>query len=312
MADVRISDLSLISAANLDNNDRLIVEQTSNGTGATKLSALSDFMLGGSNIASLGGTSVKNAIFRLNAVINANHAMSHNSIFRGANLGTSVDWNAISSGSFSNMFIGDYWTYNNTNWRIAAINYFYNVGNGSTNYCRTNHIVVVPDSVIVSSKQMNATATTEGGYKGSRMITANGGLKDALDIINASGSPFYNHILGVNQYVSNAVSNGVVTGAAWIDNTLTYAPKVIIMSERQVYGSQIVGKEEIGTTDKGQFPLFAMSHRYITNNTSYWLRDVHSATEFAQVTASGVAYWSAANSTAGVRPAFCIAVLPSS
>ena len=58
MADVRISDLSLISAANLDGNDRLIVEQTSNGTGATKYSSLKEAMLGSSTITSLGGETV--------------------------------------------------------------------------------------------------------------------------------------------------------------------------------------------------------------------------------------------------------------
>lgn len=302
MADVRISDLSLISAANLDDNDRLIVEQTSNGTGATKYSSLKEAMLGSSTITSLGGETVTQAIAKLNGVVNANDFRAHNSIARGVKL-TSVDWATIGNGKFSNMYIGDYWEYNNIKWRIAAFNYYYGVGN--THRCETMHVVVVPDSVIVSSKPMNDTATATTGYRNSKMITANGGLKDALDILTASDCPFKGHILPVEQYVSSTVSGGTQS-ATWIDTSLTYAPKVIIMSERQVYGSQIAGNETIGTSDKGQFPLFAINHRHITCGAAYWLRDMHSERAFAQVTSSGVAYWADANATAGVRPAFCI------
>ena len=299
MADVKIA--SLPAAGAFSDSDLFIIDQTA-GTAKVTVPGMKRGLLGSSNITSLGGETVTQARAKLNGVVNADDFRAHNSIARGVKL-TSVDWAAIGNGKFSNMYIGDYWEYKNIKWRIAAFNYYYGVGN--THRYETMHVVVVPDSVIVSSKPMNDTATATTGYRGTKMITQNGGLADALNILTEDGCPFKGHILPVEQYVSSTVSGGT-QGAIWIEATMTYAPKVIIMSERQVYGSQIAGNETIGTSDKGQFPLFAINHRHITCGASYWLRDMHSETEFAQVTSSGVAYWANANATAGVRPAFCI------
>ena len=76
---------------------------------------------------------------------------SHNAIYRGKNLGTTVttaQYSAISAGTFTDLFIGDYWVINGVNWRIAAFDYWYNKGDTA---CSTHHVVVVPDSSLGSA-----------------------------------------------------------------------------------------------------------------------------------------------------------------
>ena len=56
-----------------------------------------------------------------------NNAGAHNSIYRGKYLGSSVtaeQYTAISSGTFEDLYIGDYWTIGGVNYRIAAFNYY--------------------------------------------------------------------------------------------------------------------------------------------------------------------------------------------
>src|SRR5690554_4023945 len=99
-----------------------------------------------------------------------NNAGFHNSIYRGKYLGSTVtteQYTAISSGTFTDLYIGDYWTINGINWRIAAFNYYRNTGDS---LIPGNHIVVVPDQSLYSHV-MNDTNTTEGGYTGSKMYT---------------------------------------------------------------------------------------------------------------------------------------------
>ena len=75
-----------------------------------------------------------------------NNAGSHNGIFRGKNLGTSVtqgQWTAIQNGTFDDLYIGDYWVIGGFNWRIAAFDYYLNCGDASFT---SHHAVIVPDT----------------------------------------------------------------------------------------------------------------------------------------------------------------------
>jgi hypothetical protein len=96
------------------------------------------------------------------------NAGSHNSIYRGKYLGDEVtadQYIAIAAGTFDDMYIGDYWTINRVNWRIAHFDYWLNCGDTNTT---THHIVIVPDLALYSAK-MNETNTTAGGYLHSKM-----------------------------------------------------------------------------------------------------------------------------------------------
>lgn len=236
------------------------------------------------------------------AQLTYDNAGAHNSIYRGKNLGTTVteeQWEAISSGTFTDLYIGDYWVIGGVNWRIAAFDYYLNCGD--TSFTK-HHAVIVPDTCLYSA-QMNTTNVTTGAYKGSAMYTAN--LTQAKSTINSAfGS---SHVLSHRIYLSNATSNGRASAGEWTDST------VDLMCEHMVYGSGIFSPVSDGSNvpnnyrvEKGQLPLFALEPSRICNRDTWWLRDVITAAYFAFVANNGCATYDNASTSLGVRPAFCI------
>lgn len=236
------------------------------------------------------------------AQLTYDNAGAHNSIYRGKNLGTTVteeQWEAISSGTFTDLYIGDYWVIGGVNWRIAAFDYYLNCGD--TSFTK-HHAVIVPDTCLYSA-QMNTTNVTTGAYKGSAMYTAN--LTQAKSTINSAfGS---SHVLSHRIYLSNATSNGRASAGEWTDST------VDLMCEHMVYGSGIFSPVSDGSNvpnnyrvEKGQLPLFALEPSRICNRDTWWLRDVITAAAFANVGSYGNADCDNASRSFGVRPAFCI------
>lgn len=230
----------------------------------------------------------------------ADGAAAHNCIYRGKNLGTSVtaeQYAAISSGKFTDLYIGDYWVINGVTYRIAAFDYYYNCGD--TNFTK-HHAVIVPDTSLYKA-QMNTSNVTTGGYTGSAMYKSN--LAQAKTTIKAAfGSA---HVLTKRELLTNAVNGNTPSGWAWFDSD------VELMNEVQAYGSVAWGAHDgngynVASGD-GQFPLFMFDRTKLHNREDYWLRDVSSAAYFSFVYYAGGAnnYYYASNSS-GVRPAFCI------
>lgn len=229
----------------------------------------------------------------------ADGAAAHNCIYRGKNLGTSVtaeQYAAISSGKFTDLYIGDYWVINGVTYRIAAFDYYYNCGD--TNFTK-HHAVIVPDTSLYKA-QMNTSNVTTGGYTGSAMYKSN--LAQAKTTIKAAfGSA---HVLTKRELLTNAVNGNTPSGWAWFDSD------VELMNEVQAYGSVAWGAHDgngynVASGD-GQFPLFMFDRTKLHNREDYWLRDVASATGFSHVTSDGVAAGYNASFSFGVRPAFCI------
>lgn len=229
----------------------------------------------------------------------ADGAAAHNCIYRGKNLGTSVtaeQYAAISSGKFTDLYIGDYWVINGVTYRIAAFDYYYNCGD--TNFTK-HHVVLVPDTSLYKA-QMNTSNVTTGGYTGSAMYKSN--LAQAKTTIKAAfGSA---HVLTKRELLTNAVNGNTPSGWAWFDSD------VELMNEVQVYGSVAWGAHDgngynVASGD-GQFPLFMFDRTKLHNREDYWLRDVSSAAYFSLVYFDGTALADLASSSRGVRPAFCI------
>lgn len=229
----------------------------------------------------------------------ADGAAAHNCIYRGKNLGTSVtaeQYAAISSGKFTDLYIGDYWVIKGVTYRIAAFDYYYNCGD--TNFTK-HHAVIVPDTSLYKA-QMNTSNVTTGGYTGSAMYKSN--LAQAKTTIKAAfGSA---HVLTKRELLTNAVNGNTPSGWAWFDSD------VELMNEVQVYGSVAWGAHDgngynVASGD-GQFPLFMFDRTKLHNREDYWLRDVSSAPAFSLVAYSGYANSYDASSSFGVRPAFCI------
>ena len=248
-------------------------------------------------------STAKKQIEALNEILkNYSGAGVHNGIYRGKYLGSSVtsdQWAAIKAGTFDDLYIGDYWTINGVNWRIAAFNYYLHTGDTE---CTVNHVTIVPDTALYNA-QMNTSNVVTGAYVGSAMYTSN--LASAKSTINSAfGS---GHILNHRNLFANAVTNGYETGIAWYDST------VELMTEQNLYGGEIFTDRIQGTNwaahhtvDKSQYPLFAMDPTKINIRADYWLRNVASSTGFALCSANGNAADYFASDSYGVRPAFSI------
>lgn len=240
-----------------------------------------------------------------------NNAGAHNAIYRGKSLGSTVttaQYAAIKAGTFDDLYIGDYWTIGGVNYRIAAFDYYLN--SGDTN-CTTHHVVIVPDTCLYNAQMHNTSSggwesgaanTTAGGYVGSDMYKSN--LEQAKTTIK---SAFSGHVLKHRIYLTNAVANGRASGGAWCDS------EVDLMCEQMVYGSGIFSPVSDGSNvpanyrvEKSQLPLFQHEPNRICNRNNWWLRDVITASSFANVSHDGIAGYYNASSSCGVRPAFCI------
>ena len=229
------------------------------------------------------------------------NADAKNSIYRGKYLGSTVtpeQYTAISNGTFTDLYIGDYWTIGGVNWRIAAFNYYRNTGDASV---PGNHITIVPDTQLYTHV-MNDTNITTGGYTGSKMYTE--GLEQAKTTIRGI---FGTHLVKHRQVLSNATVDGEASGWAWLDS------EVELMNEIMVYGASVFGAGNLGGgsghnigVGKSQLPLFRLNPRMINTRQSYWLRDVVSASRFAIVSSNGHATSTNASYAYGVRPAFSI------
>lgn len=233
--------------------------------------------------------------------LSASNAGAHNSVYRGKYLGNALTTEQkaqISAGTFNDLYIGDYWTIDGVNYRIAAFDYWLN--NGDTNLT-THHIVIVPDSCFYKA-QMSTTDVTTGAYIGSEMYVTN--LEQAKTTINnAFGS---SNILSHRELLTKTTTGNRATSWSWYDST------VELMNESMVYGSPVGGKVVDDSTnynvgiDKSQLPLFALDHSRITNRENWWLRDVVSASYFALVDSYGRANATYASLNNGVRPVFGI------
>ena len=230
--------------------------------------------------------------------LGANSIPFHNAYPRCKYLGTSItdaQNTAIKNRTYDDLFIGDYWTINGVNWRIVAIDYYYNVGD--TNFDKGN-IIVMPDTVLYNA-QMNETDTTAGAYGGSLMRTQN--LNNARTVAqNAFGSHLANHRI----VLANAVDTSGPSSWTWYDSDGVELP-----NEVQIYGTRVWGSALKGfdvATQKQQFPL-------VNIRQIYWLQDVSSnsvSSFFASVFYDGCAdgYFGASWSH-GVRPSVTLSYI---
>lgn len=236
-----------------------------------------------------------------------NNAGFHNSVFRGKYLGnslTAAQSAQIQAGTFDDLFIGDYWTFNGVNWRIADFDPYYRCGD---NISLGHHIAVVPDSNLYSTV-WNDTDTTAGGYVSSKIRAniksgTNGSAEGAeLKVIAAFGST---HVLAYRAlYPTTYDSSGNATGWAWTD------ARVELMNENEVYGAQVwsVGGKghEVGIS-KRQLSLFRLAPQFVNIRATWWLRSVCSAAYAAVVDDGGDACYYGASASFGVRPLSLIA-----
>ena len=236
--------------------------------------------------------------------LSTNSIAFHNSYPRCKYLGTSItdaQNTAIKNRTYDDLFIGDYWTINGVNWRIVAIDYYYNVGD--TNFDKGN-VIVMPDTVLYDA-QMNTTGTTAGAYAGSLMRTQN--LNSARTIAqNAFGSHLANHRI----LLANSVDGSGPSDWAWYDSDGVELP-----NEVQIYGTRIWSSAlkgfDVGT-QKQQFPLMALAPQFVNTRQTYWLQDVSSkayTNNFISALSYGYVSSNLVTNLFGVRPAITLSYI---
>lgn len=255
------------------------------------------------NVLLVDGTNGTKTALTKDAILAMLHQVSpetHRMIFRGKSLGsniTSTQRQAIQNGTFTDLWLGDYWEMGGNKWRIADFDYWYNAGDTAVS---DHHLVIIPDSYL-STGAMNSTNTVTGGYMGSTMY--NSGLNSAKSLIsNLFGSSY---ILSHREYLTNTVdsSTGVPTGGTWTDST------VELPNELMLFGSHInagwINTVSRYTISKTQLALFAACPRLLNTGYSYWTRDIFNSTDFVGVGYYGSAYHAKASTASyGVRPVF--------
>ena len=253
-------------------------------------------------------------------------AENHNNIFRGDDLfAKGYDINdicaMISDGSFSDIYIGDYFTLSgsienvpcfveqtdasgnktlvestqtvnyDTQFRIAGLDTYLNTGDTAF---AAHHAVIVPDGNI-GTNRMNGTNSTTGGYVSSFMFAS------VLPVYNTHFSAkLNNHLLSHREILSNSVTGNQASGWAWAN------VKINLMSEPEVYGSNLWGNKYDAGVNYRQFPLFRIASKYICNRNWCWLNTIAGGSDFTAMTSNGNATRNGAGVALAVRPCFCI------
>ncbi|MCD7764378.1 MAG: hypothetical protein LUI14_14585 [Lachnospiraceae bacterium] len=228
------------------------------------------------------------------------NAMNRRNLYQEKSLGSSVtstQLSNISGGTFSGLFVGNYWQINSVYYDVADMDYWHN--EGDTAFTK-HHLVIVPRSSL-GSAQMNSSNTTEGGYVGSEMYTTN--MDTAKATIEAA---FGDALLTHREYLTTAVSSGVASAGAWYDSCIE------LMNQCMCYGYQPftpacgASVPNQYTIDKQQLTLFMLNPKRLNVRVSFWLRDIVSAANFAFVYGYGNCFYNYASNSGAVRPAFPI------
>ena len=240
--------------------------------------------------------------------------IAHNNVFRGKNLGALTDTHIanIQNGTFRDMFIGDYFSINNSNYVIAGINYKRHHGDNAD---LGNHLLLMPSDWSKTPTEtlnpngstthfMNDTDTTAGGFANTKLY------KTYLPQIQQKlETDFGAHLMNFRTVVSTHVDDsGAPDQGEWRD------AKVGIPNEVMIYGTTLNGNNKnnawYNTGDENsQLPLMRLNDSERCNNRTgaIWLRDIRSSSGFAYAGVYGDGSWLGASAAwLGVRAFFLI------
>ena len=182
----------------------------------------------------------------------------HNSGFRGKNLGTTFTAEqkaAIADGSFNDLYVGDYWTFDETVWRIIDIDTFFKFGAPATN---VHHVVIMPDTSLTSS------AWGSGNFTESTIATT---------VIPQLVSDFENT---VGTYLINQAYKNMGSSTDWVQY------KMMVPCLSNIFGHCELRESPISTNShpfmQSQFALFRYMRNFIKqqDNVNVWTTDYSS------------------------------------
>ena len=221
---------------------------------------------------------------------------------------------AIAAGTFDDIFPGDYiiksvtvdgTTYSDVKWIVGDLDCHLHRGDTETT---AHHVVLFPEDNIGTAR-MNSTNTTVGGYQNCEMWTTTL-PKYTTGIVNAFGS---DHVLTHRERLTKAIDSNAYSGAGGTGNGATIYTDgewtnvtVNLFNEAMMYGHAPFASSGRDTYDcNKQIAAFRYGQNF-TRNTWCWLRDVASATFFANARSHGEADCDYASNVGGVRPYFLL------
>ncbi len=239
-------------------------------------------------------------------------------------------YNQISSGTFADIYVGDYIKGSNgVTWLIADLDNYFETG---YNLKLGHHATIIPDGVLTTAR-MNDKDTTEGGYLNSEMVTKTLGnelVSGQETILSKYIYPdFQEHVLKYESLLSNAIDYNKISVNTKIqeDGTLSniggavssdwgFASRYLdLMSEVNVFGyaTSNTTTYDIGV-DSQQYAIFQLRPELIKLNLakktfgSYWLRTIFNSSLYVVVGDLGHVFGDHAykDTPNGVRPRFLI------
>ena len=232
---------------------------------------------------------------------------NRNNFYRGKNLGTTFTLSqrdAIRTGTFDDLYVGDYWTGSNgVRYVIAHFNYFRGGMHPDSGVIRNkNHIVLITSPWVQTATQM-FPAIGDDGYIHSPIRTA---LRNHAPTVQ---SFFKDATLEV---VSDyAVGKAYRNGRMWTGDLIS--DKLMLMNELQVYGTYIhAAMNDMGaprykaTFHTNQFALFRLFPEIRAVQGTWFLRDSVGRGYFAAVAATGYAREVSPTYSSNLRPFFAI------
>lgn len=233
-----------------------------------------------------------------------NDPVMHRNIWRNNDLGTSVSaqqYQAISSGKFNNIYVGDYWTINGVKWQVVDLDYFYKSGD---NKFTRHHAVIMPTKSIDFSVYED-TRSNWNGYFNSKLYKS--ALGNARNTIN---NAFSGHVI---EHKEGGTYERDGTGISGAFNCRSENTTISLASTCYIYGdyffSALTYNGQYPIIYNGQFAAFRMNGQAMLtgdDDIEWWLRDPVSTTGFACVTSNRLVNWGWADSVKGIRPYFLI------
>jgi hypothetical protein len=231
--------------------------------------------------------------------IDTKNSQLHNATYRGQDLGPFNETfaNDINNSTFNNMWVGDTFTQNGHTYKIGGFNYLYGADD---NVHLPSHLLMITD--ILTSRAMNPTATTSGGFAGSDMWKSY-----FPTVVKQLKADFGDHLLTWNEYLTTGVDGNAADHAA---NQGAFFPVQASMMNSFMYsGTALYSNKYDAGIETKQLPIMQLHPDEQKGGTNWtWLRDIYDSNIFVTVEDSGAenADQTADNSNIGVRAFFLI------
>lgn len=235
-----------------------------------------------------------------NGVLYEGPELLHNVIYRGKSLGAFTDSyaSAVANTQFTDMYVGDTFTQNGHTYKIGGLNYLLGADHNSD---LPPHLLMITDNLTECA--MNSSDTTRGGFAGSKMWKSY-----FPTVVKQLQTDFGSHLLTWNEYLTTGVNGDAANQGAFFPVQASMMNTVMYWGSSGQYSTSASNgtNHNIGIETK-QLPIMKLHTDEQKNGGNWaWLRDVYDSSGFARATRDGLAHWSYADSSGGVRAFFLI------